>query len=243
MIAQSVGLIHTPFGERDLAIEQCDLIEQIVSGGNGGAQGSVDFIKHPLVVAAEPCDPAGEIQSLLHHQRPHRMVFRVVGQFGDGVEERAEHAGQIIVGQLVLKGLNGGEKPLINQGTVLLAGRITEPRLQGSVHFAANILQPHACSDELRLHQHLVVRRGQMNRSSVIAWGGGIGHVVAGYLHRRLRNDDRRSTNLQCTVETHVRLRLDHALACGSPLYILARCLMPSSNSSRPHKTGTGLPL
>ena len=208
-IPQRVGLPGARLGQRDLAVDQGDLVENVVDLGDGGAQRPVDLVPDHAVVAAEPGDPAGQVAALLDDQRAHRVVLGVVGQLGKVVEEDAQLAGQVVVGQLVLERLDGGEEPLVDDRPLLIAQGVAQARLERRVDLPANGLQLHALADPLPAADGLAGQGRQMHRPAVVALGGGVGHVVAGHLHGRLAGQDRRSTDLQCPVETHVRLRFN----------------------------------
>ena len=191
-------------GLDDLTVDLGDLVEQPVDGADGRAERAVDLGPDIGVLGAELADRGREPAALLDDDGAHGLVGRVVRELAEAVEERAQAAREVLVGELVADGLDRVEEALVDLGRVLVADRGAGAALQRDIDGALDARELHAGADESAAADVLGAARREPGDLAVVARGRGVRHVVAGDLDRRLAGEDRGLSDLECAVDAHV---------------------------------------
>jgi hypothetical protein len=115
LVAQAVGDAGAAaLGDDDLAVEVRDLLGKPVGVGRLRFEARVDVGAEAAELAAEVVEPVGDGVAVLEDDLAQAGVLRLVGEVGPAVEKRAEARGEVVLAQLVERGLDAAE-PLLGR--------------------------------------------------------------------------------------------------------------------------------
>ena len=144
-----------------------------------------------------------EPRCLLNDDGAHRFVVGVVGEFAETIEERAEAAREILIGEFVANRLDRVEETLIDCSGVFLADRRAQTSLQRGVDRARNGRDADTRTDKARASDVLRSRWRNARDLPVVSRCRCIREVVTCDLQRRLTHLNRGVTDVESAIDTH----------------------------------------